>query len=78
MQPSRDVAHYWIMSDHVIRVAKWATMACHVYDKTYQRVMTIIYYDYQSKDKDAQVFFWHNTNHVMAKHGIPSLISKAS
>jgi hypothetical protein len=27
--------------DHVKRVKKWTTMACHVYDSTYCRVMTI-------------------------------------
>jgi hypothetical protein len=46
-------------------------MAAHVYDGTYQRVMTISCCDFQSEDKDAKVFFWQNLNHVMARHGIP-------
>ncbi len=71
MQPGGDLEHAWIMSDHVKRVAKWTTMACHVYDGTYQRIMTIACCDFQSEDKDAQVLFWHNLNHVMARHGIP-------
>ena len=35
MQPNGDLEHVWIMCDHVKRVAKWTTMACHVYDGTY-------------------------------------------
>jgi hypothetical protein len=35
MQPGGDLEHAWIMSDHVKCVAKWTTMACHVYDGTY-------------------------------------------
>jgi hypothetical protein len=31
----------WIMFNHVKRVKKWTTMACHIYDSTYYRVMTI-------------------------------------
>ena len=46
-------------------------MVCHVYDGTYQRVMTIACCDCQSEDNDAQVLLWHNLNHVMARHGIP-------
>ena len=33
--------------------------------------MTISCSDFQSEDKDAQVLFWQNLNHVMARHGIP-------
>ena len=71
MQPGGDLANAWIMSDHVKRVKGWTTMAAHVYDGTYQRVMTISCCDFQSEDKDAQVLFWQNLNHVMARHGIP-------
>ena len=72
MQPGGDLEHAWIMFDHVKRVTNWTTMACHVYDATYQRVMTIACCDYQSEDKDVQIIFWKNLNHVMARHGIPS------
>jgi hypothetical protein len=71
MQPGGDLENAWIMSDHVKRVKGWTTMAAHVYDGTYQRVMTISCCDFQSEDKDAQVLFWQNLNHVMARHGIP-------
>jgi hypothetical protein len=41
MQPSGDLEDAWMMFDHVKSVKKWTTMACHVYDSTYCRVMTI-------------------------------------
>ena len=53
MQPGGDLEHAWIMFDHVKCVTNWTTMACHVYDATYQRVMTIACCDFQSEDKDA-------------------------
>ena len=71
MQPGGDLENAWMMSDHVKRVKGWTTMAAHVYSGTYQRVMTISCCDFQSEDKDAQVLFWQNLNHVMARHGIP-------
>jgi hypothetical protein len=57
MEPGGDLENAWMMSDHVKRVKGWTTMAAHVYDGTYQRVMTIACCDFQSEDKDAQVFF---------------------
>ena len=66
MQPDEDLEHAWIMFDHVKRVTNWTTMACYVYDATYQRVMTIACCDFQSEDKDAHIIFWKNLNHVMA------------
>ena len=44
-----------MMSDHVKRVKGWTTIAAHVYDGAYQRVISCC--DYQLEDKDAQVFF---------------------
>jgi hypothetical protein len=45
------------MSDHVKQVKGGTTIAAHVYDGTYQRVMIISYCDLHSEDKDAQVLF---------------------
>ena len=73
IQPGKDLEHAWIMSDDVKRVTNWTTMACHVYDATYQCVMTIACCKFQFKDKDAQIIFWKNLNHVMARHGVPLL-----
>ena len=57
MQPGRDLEHAWIIFDQVKRVTNWTTMACNVYDATYQCVMTIACYDFQSEDKDVQIIF---------------------
>jgi hypothetical protein len=41
MQPGGDLEKAWLMFDHVKRVKEWTTMACHVYDAAYCKVMTI-------------------------------------
>ena len=46
MQPGRDLEHAWIMFNHVKCVTNWTTMASHVYDATYQRVMIIACCDF--------------------------------
>jgi hypothetical protein len=50
MQPGGDLEDAWMMFDHVKRVKKWTTMACHVYDSTYCHVMTITVCDMQLED----------------------------
>jgi hypothetical protein len=42
------------MFGHVKRVDGWTTMACHVYDLAYCKVMTIAICDMQSKDTKVQ------------------------
>ena len=71
MQLSGDLEHAWIMFDHVKRVINWTTMACHDYNAAYQRVMVIACCDFQFEDKNVQIIFWKNLNHVMARHGVP-------
>jgi hypothetical protein len=34
MQPGGDLEDVWMMFDHMKRVKKWTTMACHAYDST--------------------------------------------
>ena len=70
MQPGGDLEDAWMMFDHVKRVKSWTTMACHVYDSTYCRVMTIAVCDMQSEDVAAQQVFWKNLNAVSSKHDI--------
>jgi hypothetical protein len=41
MQPGRDLENAWLMFDHVKQVQEWTTMAYHVYDAAYCKVMTI-------------------------------------
>jgi hypothetical protein len=40
------------------RVEGWTTMACHVYDPIYFRMMTIAMFDMQVKDVEFQVIMW--------------------
>jgi hypothetical protein len=49
MEPDSYLQDAWIMFDHVKRVKKWTTMACHFYNSTYCRVMTIAICDIQSE-----------------------------
>jgi hypothetical protein len=71
MQPGGDLEDAWMMFDHVKQVKKWTTMAYHVYDSTYYRVMTIAVCDMQSEDATAQSILWKNLNGVLARHGVP-------
>jgi hypothetical protein len=41
MQLGDDLQDAWIMFDYIKCVKHWTTMACHVYDSIYCRVMTI-------------------------------------
>jgi hypothetical protein len=63
----------WIMFDHVKRLRDWTTMACHVYDNRYCKVLTIACCDMQSEDGATQVLFWENLNAVMAENGVPNV-----
>jgi hypothetical protein len=78
MQPGGDLEHAWIMFDHVERVKNWTTMACHVYDSAYCRVMTIAVCDMQSEDALAQMVLWKNLNDVMGRHGVTERGSRDS
>ena len=50
MQSGGELEHAWMMFDPVKSVTNWTTMACHMYDSSYQRVLTIACCDFQSKD----------------------------
>ena len=71
MQVGGDLQDAWIMFNHVKRVRGWTTMACHVYNSSYCRVMTIACFDMQSEDCTAQIVFWQNLNLVLARSGVP-------
>jgi hypothetical protein len=45
IQPKDDLQITWIMFDHVKCVEGWMTLACHVYDSFYYKVMTIVICD---------------------------------
>jgi hypothetical protein len=50
------------MFDHVKQIVGWTTMACHVCDPKYYKVMTIIVCDMQSKDVKTQHIMWKKVN----------------
>ena len=71
IQLGGDLEDVWIMFDHVKRVKKWTTMACHIYGSTYYPVMTIAVCDMQLEDSAAQSVLQKNLNVVVTKHGVP-------
>lgn len=60
MQPCGDLKNAWILFDHVKHVVGWNTMACHIYDSIYYKVMITIIYDMQSKSMKLNVFYEQN------------------
>ena len=50
MQLGNDHEDAWIIFYHVKRVKKWTTLACHVYDSTYYKVLTIAISDMLFED----------------------------
>lgn len=50
------------MFDHVKRVEGYTTMACHVYDLVYCKVMTITVCDIESKDIEVHYMLWKKLN----------------
>jgi hypothetical protein len=70
MQPGGDLENAWLMFDHVKRVKEWTTMACHVYDAAYYKVMTIAVCDMQSEDTKVQCIMWRELNDLKAKNGV--------
>jgi hypothetical protein len=45
MQHVGDLQNIWIMFDHMNCVVGWTTMACHVYDRVYYKMLTIVVCD---------------------------------
>ena len=62
MQLGRDLENVWLMFDHVKYVQKWTTMAYHMYDRAYCKIMTIAICDMQSNDTKVQCIMWREFN----------------
>ena len=62
----RTIGSYSTMS-HVKLVSNSTTKACHIYDKDYCKVMTIVLWDMQFEDARAYEFFWLQLNKVTLK-----------
>ena len=69
MQRGGDLRNSWIMFDHVNRVKQWTTMACHVYEPSFCKVMTIAICDMKIEDVDSQVIMWQSIIEQMEKVG---------
>lgn len=70
MQFSRDFQTTWKMFDHVKYVNEWTTLAYHVIDLVYCKMMIITIFDMQLKDMDTQCAMWQKLNKVTVKHGV--------
>ena len=60
----------WIIFDHVKHLKAWTTLACHVYDSKYCKVLSIACCDMQSENDIVQMLFWENLNSVMSENGV--------
>ncbi len=69
MQPSDDMQNVWMMFNHVKCVQGWTTMAYHVYDSVYCKVITIVVVDIQFKDTEVQCILWRKLNAVVERVG---------
>jgi hypothetical protein len=71
MQPARDLQNIWIKFDHVKCADGWTTMAYHVYNHVYCKVLIIVICDMQFEDSEAQWLVWTKLNETMLKHRFP-------
>jgi hypothetical protein len=57
MQVGRNMKISRTIFDHVKRLKDWTTLACHVYDSKYCKMLTIACCDMQFEDGVAQTLF---------------------
>jgi hypothetical protein len=53
MQPKGDLQNAWMMFKHVKHVKGWTTIACHVYESEYCKVLTIIVWHVVKRHKSS-------------------------
>jgi hypothetical protein len=66
------------MFDHVKHVQEWTTVACHIYDPIYYKVIMIVVYDMQFKDMEVQCIVWRKLNVVVERKGKGTHFSRGS
>jgi hypothetical protein len=76
MQLRDNLQNAWMMFDHVKHVQGWTTMAYHVYDLFYCKIMTIVVCDMQFEDTTVQCILWKKLNVVVEKKRLGTLIFK--
>ncbi len=65
-----------MMFDRIKCIQGWSTMAYHVYDPVYYKVMMIVFCDMQSKDMEVQCILWRKLNAFVEKKGLGTLVFK--
>jgi hypothetical protein len=65
-----------MMFNHVKHVQGWTTMAYHIYDPVYCKVMAIVVCDMQFEDMEAQCMMWRKLNIIVEKKGLDMPIFK--
>jgi hypothetical protein len=78
MQSGDDLQNVWMMFDHVKHVQGWATMACHIYDLVYYKVMMIAVSDMQFEDMEVQCILWRKLNVVIERKRLGMPFSRGS
>jgi hypothetical protein len=58
------------MFDHIKHVQAWTTMAFHMYDARYCKVMTFAVCDMQHEDMVVQCIMWRKLNKVLSRNGV--------
>jgi len=76
MQLGDELQNAWMMFDHIKHVQGWTTMAYHVFDPFYCKVMTITIYDMQYEDTEAQCILWKKLNAFVERKGLGTLAFK--
>jgi hypothetical protein len=70
MQIEGDLENSWMMFNDVKRVQGWTTMAYHVHDHVYCKIMSIAICDMQLEDTEAQCILWKKLNAIVLKKGV--------
>ena len=69
MQTGWDLAHQFIMFDHVKHIKNWTTLGAHMYDPIHCKIMTICVCDMKSETAEHQKQMWRSLLLVMERHG---------
>jgi len=68
----------WMMFDHVKHVQRWMTMAYHVYDSIYYKVMMNAVNDMQYEDTETSYMCGKNSIQLLIRNGWVHLCSRGS
>jgi hypothetical protein len=69
MQSDDNLQNAWMMFNHVKCVQGW-TMACHISNSVYCKVMMIVVCDMQFENMEVHCILWRKLNVVVEKKGL--------